>query len=487
VYGKVKAVTRKSDPTTKLPLGNKPNLVFEYDASGNRVTKTSIKGADVTKTYYIRDASGNVMSTYTTSSTSSLTLGEQYLYGSSRLGVLENGSRSYELTDHLGNVRAVVDEFKEVKAAYEYYAFGMSLAKYEGKAYRYGFNGKERDTEGMGGGGATYDYGYRIYNPQIAKFTSVDPLFKGYAWYTPYQFAGNKPIVAVDLDGLEEAPSNNKIKKSDPNQAPSNPPAQFDPPASAEPNLADFTSGLVEPQEISLIIYDSQDKGGENAGKGTGRHIQSHSFWNTASSNGAWQKIDLNSSEEYKKSGNAIDALPKIKEVLGNKVLLNVIFVGHGGVTAADGSAGKFSWRGGGKQSICNDPYGLYKLTEELVKSMPMADIENKVGNIVMMVCEGGDLKCGTTELDAEVLKRAPNQKVWATPGHNKFLSNPIIPNQGTFMDVPIQMVVEKKGATMGEKTSQVNGEFKDASLGTQGPSKTITGNTDGTMDIKPK
>jgi len=71
-------------------------------------------------------------------------------------------------------------------------------------AYRYGFNGKEKDPEGMGGGGSTYDYGFRIYNPKIAKFLSVDPLTKEYPWYTPYQFAGNKPIQAIDLDGLEE-------------------------------------------------------------------------------------------------------------------------------------------------------------------------------------------------------------------------------------------------------------------------------------------
>lgn len=72
------------------------------------------------------------------------------------------------------------------------------------KGYRYGFNGKEKDPEGMGGGGSTYDYGFRIYNPQIGKFLSVDPLTSSYPWYTPYQFAGNKPIVAIDLDGLEE-------------------------------------------------------------------------------------------------------------------------------------------------------------------------------------------------------------------------------------------------------------------------------------------
>ena len=70
--------------------------------------------------------------------------------------------------------------------------------------YRYGFNGKELDPEGMGGGLTTYDYGFRIYNPAIAKFLSVDPLTASYPWYTPYQFAGNKPIWCIDIDGLEE-------------------------------------------------------------------------------------------------------------------------------------------------------------------------------------------------------------------------------------------------------------------------------------------
>ena len=48
-----------------------------------------------------------------------------------------------------------------------------------------------------------YDYGFRIYNPGIARFLSVDPLAPEYPYYTPYQFAGNMPIAAIDLDGLE--------------------------------------------------------------------------------------------------------------------------------------------------------------------------------------------------------------------------------------------------------------------------------------------
>jgi len=42
-----------------------------------------------------------------------------------------------------------------------------------------------------------------MYDSRIGRFLSVDPLTASYPWYTPYQFAGNQPIVAIDLDGLE--------------------------------------------------------------------------------------------------------------------------------------------------------------------------------------------------------------------------------------------------------------------------------------------
>jgi RHS repeat-associated protein len=70
--------------------------------------------------------------------------------------------------------------------------------------YRYGFNDKERDDE-IKGEGVQYDYGFRIYDARIGKFLSTDPLAKNFPWYTPYQFAGNKPTSCIDIDGLEEA------------------------------------------------------------------------------------------------------------------------------------------------------------------------------------------------------------------------------------------------------------------------------------------
>ena len=131
--------------------------------------------------------------------------------------------KEYEMSNHLGNVYVVIPGLKlgrdttadGVTAAdyyttvpvtvNDYYAFGMNIASrsYSSASYRYGFNGKEKDPEGMGGGQSTYDYGFRIYNPALGRFLSVDPLTQSYPMLTPYQFASNMPIVAIDIDGLE--------------------------------------------------------------------------------------------------------------------------------------------------------------------------------------------------------------------------------------------------------------------------------------------
>ena len=68
--------------------------------------------------------------------------------------------------------------------------------------YRYGFNGKENDNE-VKGNGNQQDYGMRIYDTRLGRFLSVDPITKSYPWLTPYQFASNRPVDGIDLDGLE--------------------------------------------------------------------------------------------------------------------------------------------------------------------------------------------------------------------------------------------------------------------------------------------
>jgi len=54
------------------------------------------------------------------------------------------------------------------------------------------------------GEGNSIDYEKRFFDPRIGKFLSIDPLIKDFPHYSPYQFAGNTPIWAIDLDGAEE-------------------------------------------------------------------------------------------------------------------------------------------------------------------------------------------------------------------------------------------------------------------------------------------
>ncbi|WP_291911512.1 AHH domain-containing protein [Chitinophaga sp. CB10] len=89
---------------------------------------------------------------------------------------------------------------------------GLVEKGFSSDRYRYGFNGKENDNE-IKGEGNQQDYGFRIYDPRIGKFLSVDPITAKYPELTPYQFASNTPIWAIDLDGLEavKAPGNAEI------------------------------------------------------------------------------------------------------------------------------------------------------------------------------------------------------------------------------------------------------------------------------------
>jgi RHS repeat-associated protein len=138
--------------------------------------------------------------------------------------IQSRGQKEYELTNHLDNVLVTVTDKKigvsspsdsslidhyepDIVSAQDYYPFGMlqpgrSYLSSTGSKYRYGFNGKENDNE-VKGEGNQQDYGMRVYDPRLGRFLSVDPLSGTYPWYTPYQYAGNTPIQAVDLDGLE--------------------------------------------------------------------------------------------------------------------------------------------------------------------------------------------------------------------------------------------------------------------------------------------
>ena len=262
VYGKISQIKWYTTTT----VGDLQMIRYAYDASGNRIRKTVYTNLNSTQyqaahTWYVRDASGNVMATYTsagvmpktstrdTTSKVTLYLSELHMYGSSRLGVwsrsvnmdvvpagggtvpllgtagidtFNRGNKFFELANHLGNVLVTVSDRKigqspvnnlytsftaDVVSATDYAPFGMqtpgrSFDAAGSTAYRYGFNGKENDNE-VKGEGNQQDYGMRIYDPRMGRFLSVDPLTKSFAMLTPYQFASNSPAANIDLDGNE--------------------------------------------------------------------------------------------------------------------------------------------------------------------------------------------------------------------------------------------------------------------------------------------
>lgn len=58
-----------------------------------------------------------------------------------------------------------------------------------------------------GAKGTSYAFEYRMHDPRIGRFLSIDPLAFKYPWNSPYAFAENKVIQFIELEGLETAPS----------------------------------------------------------------------------------------------------------------------------------------------------------------------------------------------------------------------------------------------------------------------------------------
>jgi RHS repeat-associated protein len=78
---------------------------------------------------------------------------------------------------------------------YEYDAFGKPYKGDLNSGMNLGYTGKPYDTTtGM------YNYGYRDYQPEIARFTTVDPIRDGANWFA---YVNNDPVNWIDPLGLQ--------------------------------------------------------------------------------------------------------------------------------------------------------------------------------------------------------------------------------------------------------------------------------------------
>ena len=184
--------------------GNSPD--FFYNADGKRVAKGG--------TYYVRDDSGNILSIYQNDQNGNLKQTEIPIYGSGRLGIIYRGSntddnsvslqRTYEITDHLGNVRAVIGlssnpqpcKTYSLLNASDYYPFGWPMPGRtfsSGQNYRFAYQGQEKDPKT---GEEAFEL--RSWDGRLGRWMSIDP-YKVHA--SPYLGMGNNPVSLIDPDG----------------------------------------------------------------------------------------------------------------------------------------------------------------------------------------------------------------------------------------------------------------------------------------------
>jgi RHS repeat-associated protein len=69
-------------------------------------------------------------------------------------------------------------------------------------AYRYAFQGQEKDDE-IKGEGNSVNYTHRMYDTRLGRFLSIDPLTGQFPFYSPYHFSSNSPIITIELEGKQ--------------------------------------------------------------------------------------------------------------------------------------------------------------------------------------------------------------------------------------------------------------------------------------------
>ena len=204
---------------------NGKHLELEYNAFLQRAWEYNEQ--DGMATYYVRDLKGNPLAIYNFSSGAAI-LHEWPLYGGKRLGswpvrldlaqavhpdqlTYVRGVKSYELTNYLDNVMAIVSDRRipvaggwtaDIRKGQDYYPYGQRMP---GRGcdtcyYRYGFNGKESD-DSVKGLGNELDYGARIYDPRIGRFLSTDAYKKAAIGWSTYRFGFDNPIRYNDASG----------------------------------------------------------------------------------------------------------------------------------------------------------------------------------------------------------------------------------------------------------------------------------------------
>ncbi len=198
--------------TTRVyKLSNGNNIAtFSYNDKGLRYSKityaTGMIPVAIQATYYSYDAGGMLLATYTKDlllEEAPIVTKELSLYAAGRMGVFNVASNKalYELSDHLGNTRAVVAKngttgLAETISYTDYYPHGGTLP---GRNYvnslgvPYAYQGIEKDAETN-----LLNFELRQYDARLGRWYNPDPMGQH---NSPYLSMGNNPISMTDPNG----------------------------------------------------------------------------------------------------------------------------------------------------------------------------------------------------------------------------------------------------------------------------------------------
>ncbi|MBR0500894.1 MAG: RHS repeat-associated core domain-containing protein [Bacteroidales bacterium] len=172
-------------PRQMKASSNTGTVDYIYDALGN---KLAVKQGGTVKNYY----SGEFVYNASLAVDYILTPNGQMTRNPST----GNYTAQYNLTDHLGNVRSVVNGSGTVLQS------TLAFSDSNISSNRYLYNGKELEDYTVGSSYlGTLDYGARHYDPRIGRWTVPDPMAEKYYGINGYGYCAGNPIRLIDPDG----------------------------------------------------------------------------------------------------------------------------------------------------------------------------------------------------------------------------------------------------------------------------------------------
>jgi RHS repeat-associated protein len=190
--GKVKTITFTNGNTT----------TYEYGAGGDKL-KSKFYNPTTNKTKYTWYV-GPYIYEFDQAGANTFNIAEVKVGGAVirvNAASVSTGYLVYQVTDHLGNVRATYKSNGtgngiDILSYNDYYAFGGQLPgrNYTAENHRFGYQGQEKGDASN----PWYQFELRMYNQDIGRWFAPDPYGQ---FASPYIAMANNPVSCVDPDG----------------------------------------------------------------------------------------------------------------------------------------------------------------------------------------------------------------------------------------------------------------------------------------------